>query len=865
MLVVLTLTACTIQGGLSAYDIAVQNGFDGSVEEWLESLKGETGPQGEKGDTGATGPQGEKGDTGATGPQGEKGDTGATGPQGEKGDTGATGPQGEKGDTGPKGDDGKDGSDGTAITIESVTKVNVTEGKETYTITFSDKSVKSFDLIYKGNTPTIIDIKQIVSTDTTVTYEIHFSNDDKVEVTTSNKKDKITTISDIKRTEKAVSQDVYEVKFSNGDKYTFSVNYNSDGSVPYIGTNGNWWIGTTDTGICNNIELDRPGTDGLLFRTTIRGGVAGYEVYGYSGSETDIIIPNTIFGKPVVSISSGALPTSITSLSISSNTQYLPDFEDYSYLKSFDFNSAPISILPVDMFRDCTALTEITNYEKIKVISSYAFYKTKISKFDFSNVTEIGSYAFYYSNLGDYDFINDPSIMYIYIPSNVTKIGTYAFDDEYAIYYAGAECDYSSELLYKNVKISDGYYYIDNGSYATVINYNGADTNIIIPNSLGGRAVQRIADFAFYCNAKIERVEIPSSVSVIGEYTFVCCKNLHSLFIPASVITFGEFDGFCENQSSGFECTTVFFEATQFDYTGGITSPSQLGITKYMVGVKPADIIDDDICVYLKKTTLIGTEYEVVTIKNVAGLVTIPAKIGDYSVKKINAYALYRSTLTTCVILPSTIEKIASNAFYNSSNLTYVNIPSSVSIINYRGFYSLSNCTVYAEASAKPEDWDSNWYYSLRSVKFNSSVKIDATSSYLYEIVEGKVYLIKYLKTVSVNTPIIIPEKVDGKTVYGIRSYCFNFTATTSNENRLVFVIPGSITVMEQYAIYHGSSSYDYGYATFYFNFASGSMPSGWNSYWYYSSYYGYRYTSSYCKKYYSGSWEIKNNLPTPK
>lgn len=69
--------------GLSAYQIAVNNGFEGTEQEWLESLKGE------KGDTGAQGPQGEKGDTGAQGPQGEKGDAGATGPQGEKGDTGA--------------------------------------------------------------------------------------------------------------------------------------------------------------------------------------------------------------------------------------------------------------------------------------------------------------------------------------------------------------------------------------------------------------------------------------------------------------------------------------------------------------------------------------------------------------------------------------------------------------------------------------------------------------------------------------------------------------------------------------------------------------------------------------------------------
>ena len=52
--------------------------------EWIEigRVIGDTGPKGEKGDTGATGTQGIKGDTGSTGPQGVKGDTGATGATG---------------------------------------------------------------------------------------------------------------------------------------------------------------------------------------------------------------------------------------------------------------------------------------------------------------------------------------------------------------------------------------------------------------------------------------------------------------------------------------------------------------------------------------------------------------------------------------------------------------------------------------------------------------------------------------------------------------------------------------------------------------------------------------------------------------
>lgn len=52
------------------------------------SLRGNSGPQGPKGDQGNTGPKGDTGNTGITGP---KGDTGNTGPKGDKGDTGDPG------------------------------------------------------------------------------------------------------------------------------------------------------------------------------------------------------------------------------------------------------------------------------------------------------------------------------------------------------------------------------------------------------------------------------------------------------------------------------------------------------------------------------------------------------------------------------------------------------------------------------------------------------------------------------------------------------------------------------------------------------------------------------------------------------
>ena len=62
--------------GKSAYEIACDNGFEGTVQEWLNSLKGEQGQQG------IQGPQGEQGQQGIQGPQGEQGIQGEQGVQG---------------------------------------------------------------------------------------------------------------------------------------------------------------------------------------------------------------------------------------------------------------------------------------------------------------------------------------------------------------------------------------------------------------------------------------------------------------------------------------------------------------------------------------------------------------------------------------------------------------------------------------------------------------------------------------------------------------------------------------------------------------------------------------------------------------
>lgn len=81
--------------GKSAYEMAQEEeGFVGTKQVYLKSLKGEKGDQGIQGIQGI---QGEKGDQGIQGIQGEKGDQGIQGIQGVKGEKGE---KGEQGDTG---------------------------------------------------------------------------------------------------------------------------------------------------------------------------------------------------------------------------------------------------------------------------------------------------------------------------------------------------------------------------------------------------------------------------------------------------------------------------------------------------------------------------------------------------------------------------------------------------------------------------------------------------------------------------------------------------------------------------------------------------------------------------------------------
>ena len=104
--------------GKSAYQIAVEQGYQGSESDWLSSLKGDKGNTGAKGNPGQDGADGKW----LLSLKGEKGDTGE---RGEKGDAGV---------------DGKDGFSPIANVVKdgSITTITITDKNGTTTVTLTE-------------------------------------------------------------------------------------------------------------------------------------------------------------------------------------------------------------------------------------------------------------------------------------------------------------------------------------------------------------------------------------------------------------------------------------------------------------------------------------------------------------------------------------------------------------------------------------------------------------------------------------------------------------------------------------------------------------------------------------------------------
>ena len=175
--------------GKSAYQIAVEQGYQGSESDWLSSLKGDKGNTGAKGNPGQDGADGKSAYAIAVehgyedseekwllSLKGEKGDTGERGEKGNTGDRGLQGVPGEKGEKGDAGVAGKDGTDGfspiaNVVKNGSVITITITDKSGTTTVTLTEGA--AVDLTPYAKTVYVDEKVQELSDSLTYTLQEH--------------------------------------------------------------------------------------------------------------------------------------------------------------------------------------------------------------------------------------------------------------------------------------------------------------------------------------------------------------------------------------------------------------------------------------------------------------------------------------------------------------------------------------------------------------------------------------------------------------------------------------------------------------------------------------------------------------------
>jgi hypothetical protein len=211
--------------------------------------KGDKGDQGEQGIQGIRGEQGEQGVQGIQGKQGEKGETGATGAPGPQG---ATGPQGETGPRGPQGPKGDTGSGfkvlGYYATVAALSAavanpeagmaygVGTAEPYDIYIYDSVSKSWKNNGPLQGAKGDPGVGVANVTFDDDVMTVNLtsgaHYS-----------------------------SGSLRGPQGAKGDPGAAGAP-GTDGITPTIGTNGNWFLGSTDTGKPSRGEKGEQGVQG---------------------------------------------------------------------------------------------------------------------------------------------------------------------------------------------------------------------------------------------------------------------------------------------------------------------------------------------------------------------------------------------------------------------------------------------------------------------------------------------------------------------------------------------------------------------------------------------------------------------------
>ncbi|MBO5981031.1 MAG: leucine-rich repeat protein, partial [Clostridia bacterium] len=290
------------------------------------------------------------------------------------------------------------------------------------------------------------------------------------------------------------------------------------------------------------------------------------------------------------------------------------------------------------------------------------------------------------------------------------------FTQEYSYY---EDIFYGDITLYaKWVNEDDGvpytYVELEDGTIE-IRSYTGKRKYITVPETINGKAVSSIGDFAFQNNNKLREVVLPDSVNHIGISAFAGCTNLVTMYIPANVteIEVGAFQGDVRLSTVAFKgsskLTTIGDLA--FAYCSSLRTFEVPSGVKYLNGsaffgtaslksikVQKGNIdftsIDGVLFNYSKNTLVAFPAAK----GNTYALPNGTTVIGDYAfgyckleeidlnkVERVGAYSFAFSALRILNI-PDTVNHAGKAAFYSCPYLSDVTIGRGLAILSQEMF-----------------------------------------------------------------------------------------------------------------------------------------------------------------------------------
>lgn len=260
--------------------------------------------------------------------------------------------------------------------------------------------------------------------------------------------------------------------------------------------------------------------------------------------------------------------------------------------------------------------------------------------------------------------------------------------------------------------VTDEYTYrVGEDGSLTILNYRGEDTEVTVPQIIGGRAVKHIGVSVFHGEQEITSVTLPSGLLSIGRTAFSECPKLTRVVLPDTLQSIGDSafnrcDALCEiNLPNSLLSlgSLAFFRCPALTEIALPASLQSFGARALDETGWLADQTGDH--------AVLGSYY--VRYLGKGGHVTLPQGITE-----VVGGAFFLCETVERITVPEGVKTIGQASFYGCVALQRIDFPASLTAVGDECFVDCKKLTY----SAPVGSWAEQYANSLKIPRFNDAL-----------------------------------------------------------------------------------------------------------------------------------------------